>query len=269
VTQKINLSTLREVPVPTPPLAEQRQISSVLATLDEKIDHNRRICEQLERLGSHLVEQAVRANERRSDLRLGEIIEVLETGSRPRGGVKDCLDGVPSIGAEGVIGIGRFDFSKTRFVSRDFFRKMRRGRLVDRDILIYKDGAGIGASTLVGEGFPFSEACINEHVFRLRVRPPYSQELLYFVLRQANVVDELRRRATGAAIPGLNQTAVRDVRIPALHASALDQLRDVVTLIATRILTASTETRQLADLRNELVPRLVTGLIRVRVAATP
>jgi type I restriction enzyme S subunit len=43
VTQKINLSTLRELPVPQPPLAEQKAIAAILGALDDKIELNRRM----------------------------------------------------------------------------------------------------------------------------------------------------------------------------------------------------------------------------------
>jgi type I restriction enzyme, S subunit len=48
VTQKINLGTLRELPVPCPPIAEQRAISGIIGALDDKIDLNRRMNETLE-----------------------------------------------------------------------------------------------------------------------------------------------------------------------------------------------------------------------------
>lgn len=52
VTQKINLNTLREVPVPLPPLAEQRAIARILGTLDDKIELNRQTNQTLEAMAS-------------------------------------------------------------------------------------------------------------------------------------------------------------------------------------------------------------------------
>ena len=48
---------------------------------------------------------------------------------------------------------GNFDFSKTKYIKKYFFEKMRKGILEDRDILIYKDGAYIGRSTLFQDNF--------------------------------------------------------------------------------------------------------------------
>ena len=54
VTQKINLGTLRELPVPTPALEEQRAIAHILGTLDDKIELNRRMNETLEAMARAL-----------------------------------------------------------------------------------------------------------------------------------------------------------------------------------------------------------------------
>src|SRR5207302_4170486 len=54
VTQKINLGTLRDLPVPTPALLEQRAIARILGTLDDKIEQNRRMNETLEAMARAL-----------------------------------------------------------------------------------------------------------------------------------------------------------------------------------------------------------------------
>ena len=54
VTQKINLSTLREYPVPLPPLPEQKAIAHILGTLDDKIELNRRMNATLEGMAQAL-----------------------------------------------------------------------------------------------------------------------------------------------------------------------------------------------------------------------
>jgi len=51
VTQKINLGVLRELPVPIPPLPQQRAIADALVAFDEKIDLNQRMNETLEAMG--------------------------------------------------------------------------------------------------------------------------------------------------------------------------------------------------------------------------
>ena len=48
----INLSVLRQLPLPVPPLAEQRAIARILGSLDDKIELNRRMNRTLEELAA-------------------------------------------------------------------------------------------------------------------------------------------------------------------------------------------------------------------------
>jgi len=93
----------------------------------------------------------------------------LETGKRPKGGVKGIESGLPSVGAESIKGVGYFDYSKTKYVSTDFASKMKRGVVTGYELLLYKDGGKPGTFLphfgMYGEGFPFDEFVINEHVF--------------------------------------------------------------------------------------------------------
>ena len=54
VTLKINLETLRDVPVYLPPICEQKAITNILGTLDDKIELNRKTSETLEAMAKAL-----------------------------------------------------------------------------------------------------------------------------------------------------------------------------------------------------------------------
>ncbi|WP_434422194.1 restriction endonuclease subunit S [Nannocystis pusilla] len=295
VTQKINLSTLKSVPVPLPPHAQQRRIAGVLRALDDKIELNRQTNETLEAMAraqfkSWFVDfdpvqtdagspSAVTAmlespiGEIPVGWRvapLGDLLSVLETGGRPKGGVRGITAGVVSVGAESIVGIGRFDFSKTKFVPQEFYDSMTKGRVADRDVLLYKDGGRPGEFephvSMFGSGFPFSQFCINEHVYRLRAAPPLTQVYLYFALESERLKDEMRVKGTGVAIPGLNSSAVRSLTFLIPPAAIIDCFDRLVGPWVSQMLLNAAESKTLADIRDQLLPRLLSGELRVRDA---
>jgi hypothetical protein len=86
----------------------------------------------------------------------------LESGSRPKGGIDSFLqEGCPSLGAEAIGELGKFDFSTAKLIPEDFYKKMKRGLGKDKDILLYKDGAYIGKVTLFMDDFPYKDYAVN------------------------------------------------------------------------------------------------------------
>src|SRR3989442_795883 len=108
------------------------------------------------------------------------LLSNLETGARPRGGVRGIEDGIPSIGGEHLDSGGGFKSENTRFVPVEFAAKMARGHVVMGDILVVKDGATTGKVALVRADFPYKRAVVNEHVFICRARKGVSASYLFY-----------------------------------------------------------------------------------------
>jgi type I restriction enzyme S subunit len=285
-----------------PPLHEQRRIADTLSALDDKIELNRRMSQTLESMARALFKSwfvdfdPVRAKAQGrdpglpphiaalfpdsfGDSQLGEIpkgwhvrlladvLSELETGSRPKGGVSEYATGIPSIGAESIVGLGVFDYSKTKYVPNEFFSGMSKGRLRSRDVLLYKDGGRPGEFephvTLFGDGFPFSTCAINEHVYRIRVKEELGQNLLLFWLSSDLVMEEMRVKGTGVAIPGLNSTQVKSLTalVPAREVAAV--FNHLVEPWVSSVLATCNEARVLAESRDALLPKLISGEVAV------
>ena len=198
---------------------------------------------------------------------LGNWLTVLETGRRPKGGVSGIDSGVPSVGAESIIRIGQFDYSKIKYVSHDFFSKMKSGKLVSRDVLLYKDGGKPGVFlprvSMFGDGFPFEVCGINEHVFRMRLKEPFNQTFLYFWIWSDAVMHEIKHRGGKAAIPGINQTDVKEQRLLIPTEAVLLKYDELTSPLIAGILSNSTKIQTLTRLRDTLLPRLISGQLRL------
>lgn len=299
----LNRNHLHPMPIVRPPVVEQKQISSVLGALDDRITLLRETNATLEAIAQALFKSwfvdfdPVHAKQQGiapegmdeataalfpdgfEESKLGLIprgwqvgtlenwLTVLETGRRPKGGVSGIDSGVPSIGAESIIRIGQFDYSKIKYVSNDFFSKMKSGKLVSRDVLLYKDGGKPGVFlprvSMFGDSFPFEVCGINEHVFRMRLREPFNQTFLYFWLWSDAVMHEIKHRGGKAAIPGINQTDVKEQRLLIPTEAVLMKYDDLTSPLIAKILSNSTKIQTLSTLRDTLLPRLISGQLRL------
>jgi len=197
---------------------------------------------------------------------LGQVLGELVSGARPKGGA--AQEGVPSIGAENVIGLGRYDFSKEKYVPRDFFNELQRKGAAVRpgDVLLYKDGAQIGRKTYFDCGFPHEQCAVNEHVFIVRAKHAHYQRYLFFWLDQDWMTQEIISLNSNSAQPGINQQGVRALPLlkpPDAVVEAFDRLSKKLT---DRLFTTCHESRTLVALRDALLPKLISGEIRVKDA---
>jgi type I restriction enzyme S subunit len=269
-----------------PALVEQQRIALALGALDDKIESNRRLGKILEELATALfrarfVDFVGQANLVESEIGpipegwrvapLEDVLTEIEVGTRPRGGVSKYKTGVPSIGAESIVGLGQFDYAKTKYVPPEFFTSMKRGHVKDRDVLLYKDGGRPGEFephvTLFGDDFPFDEFAINEHVYRLRAKQELGQAWLYFALSSSRVMNEMRIKGTGVAIPGLNSTQVRSLTILVPPNSEVQAFNGTAELLLTQLLGLCRQNQHLAAIRDALLPRLISGEIHLSPGA--
>jgi len=283
-------------------VAIQASIASVLGVLDDKIELNRQMNETLEAMaraifkdwfvdfGPTRAKMEGRAPSLAQELWavftdrlddkgkpegwritvLEDVLGELETGGRPKGGVSVYTSGVPSIGAESIVGLGKFDYAKTKYVPPEFFEAMTKGHVKSGDVLLYKDGGRPGEFephlTVFGDGFPFDTFAINEHVYRIRAKPDFGQALLYFWLSSELVMEEMRIKGTGVAIPGLNSTQVKSLTTLVPLPDVARSFDALVEPMISRILANCNESRSLAKARDLLLPKLMSGEIRLREA---
>lgn len=246
-----------------PCVEEQCAVAEVLLSLDAKIDLLKQQNATLEALIETNFRQRfiVEASNDWEVVRLENILETIESGSRPKGGIDpDLIDGVPSVGAESVNGLGVYDFSKTKCVTREFYENMRRGIVKSHDVLIYKDGAYVGRKGMFGNGFPFSEFAVNEHVFVLRANEKAGQIFLYFLLQE----EELAQLNSNSAQPGLNQQAMNAFEIVLPPLELIQEFEALAEPLVDKIFENANQIRTLQKLRDTLLPKLISGEVRVK-----
>lgn len=272
----VDRNVLHRLDVRIPDFSTQRTIASTLSAYDDLIENNRRRIQLLERAARLLYrewfvhlrfpghQQATKSDAVPvgwKERTLGDMLLDLQSGARPKGGATS--KGIPSIGAENVLGIGRYDYAKEKYVPHDFFARMRRGVVKSRDVVVYKDGANIGRSSYFGDRFPHRKCAVNEHVFILRAIPEVGQNLLFFWVAQ----DETRRRIANlnanTAQPGVSQKKLRTLEFVQPEPSVARLFNEVVEPTVRQVFRLARMNRKLAQARDLLLPRLMNGEISV------
>jgi type I restriction enzyme S subunit len=118
---------------------------------------------------------------------------------------------------------------------------------------------------MYGEGFPFKSFGINEHVFRMR-SSSLGQAFLYYQVSSERVFHHLAVRGGKAAIPGINQKEVNSVDFLIPQEDVRETFNNFSQPIFEKILKTANQSRMLEIVRDTLLPKLISGDLRIEKA---
>lgn len=283
-TPILNKTLFSEYKVSIPPLEKQHEIATILSAFDDLIENNTRRIEILDEMArriyrewfvhfrypSHHEDELVDSGTELGEIpevweaiKLGDVLTKLESGNRPKGGVSQYDDGIPSVGAENVLGVGQYKYSKEKYVPEEFYEEMNKGIVEDYDVLIYKDGAGLGRVSIFGDGFPHRELCINSHAYLVRTDNTCSQAYLYFWMDSPLIKSSIRNSNTNAAQPGINMGDVRGFPFLIPSDKILEKFDEIGVPIVSQIFHLAKKNQRLKETRDLLLPKLISGKIDV------
>jgi type I restriction enzyme S subunit len=148
------------------------------------------------------------------EVSLIDLLLSLESGARPRGGVREITEGIPSIGGEHLNSAGGFNFMNVKYIPQEYANKLFRGRIQENDILIVKDGATTGKVSIIDHTFPFDTAFVNEHVFLCRPSKYINSKYLFWFLRSEEGQQRIMKNFKGSAQGGINTSFAKYTSIP-------------------------------------------------------
>ena len=283
----INKSSFSNYEVEVPDLETQEKIASILSSLDSKIELNRRINDNLEQQAQALfkawfvdfepfrdgefVNSVLGSTPKELPITYIENIpHNIESGKRPKGGA--TLIGVPSIGAENIKGLGYYDYSKTKYIPEEYAQTIKKGKINGYELLIYKDGGKPGYFipnfTIFGEGFPFNEMYINEHVFLLDLMDCGYNVFAYFYMQTPYIMNQLNSIGGKAAIPGINTKDVECLPTYSNESPYVKKFGEIVLPFIKTILSNSLENAKQAKVRDTLLPKLMSGELKINEIET-
>ncbi len=286
-----NLTILRNTPLILPPLNEQRAIAEILGSLDDKIEANRRMNETLEATAraifkSWFVDFDPVHSKSRGEHPLGmdaaraalfpDSFEESELGPIPAGwgigDLKDCCEKVENGGTPKrsepsfwepptVPWLTSGEVRQQIIISTDGFISVSglansSAKLWDiGTIVIALYGATAGQVTLLAIPTTSNQACCG--------LTPLKDMTFFVYLHASNSVEELGMQARGSAQQNLSQSLVADFSTIIPSKEILTVFHNSVTPLFDKWINNLEESRTLAETRDALLPKLVSGEIRV------
>jgi type I restriction enzyme S subunit len=294
VQQHFNVGSARTMRIKLPPLSEQRALAHILGTLDDKIELNRRMNETLEATAQALFKSwfvdfdPVRAKAEGRDLGLPKEIADLfpdsfedsELGEIPEGWRVGTLGAVcqkPQYGftasakAEpvGPKFLRITDINKLPWIewssvphcemSKEEFEqyRIRRG-----DILIARM-ADPGHGVMIEEDV---EGVFASYLIRFRPRDVTFDRYLQYWLRSASYWKLVAARQAGTTRASLNAQVIGAFQLMMPSREVADAFKKKVASLRSKVIANVVESRPLATLRDTLLPKLISGEIRVKDA---
>ena len=291
----LNTKILSDVPVIYPPLPEQRAIAHILGTLDDKIEQNRRMNETLEEMARALFKSwfvdfdPVRAK-MEGRWRPGESLPGLpaeyydlfpdrlvgsELGEIPEGWGFRTLGEFASLNLESWSRnnapqeLEYVDLANTKWgvieATQHYLWKDAPSRakriLRSGDTIVGTVRPGNGSYSLVG-----TEGLTGSTGFTV-VRPLHwrHRELVYLAVTDMGNIERLAYRADGAAYPAVRPEVVGETEVvfPDVDHTVIDSFSERTGPMLNKVETNKKENFALAAIRDALLPKLVSGEMRV------
>jgi len=292
----LNRNHLHTARVILPPLPEQRAIARILGTLDDKIELNRRMANTLEEMARALFKawfvdfEPVRAKMdgrwRRGeslpglpahlyDLFPGRLVDS-ELGPIPEGWKVGTLGDLSRLNPESWSrdmrpdSIEYVDLSNTKWGRIETVMTYTRQDAPSRAQRVLRPGDTIVGTVRPGNG---SYALISDDGLTgstgFAVLRPASVKCAGFVYLAATAPDNieaLSHLADGGAYPAVRPEVVSATQVVCPSGQLLDSFSDVTDSLLAKLSASERESRTLGTVRDTLLPKLISGELRVKDA---
>ena len=291
---RIPLIEMPEFPITLPVLTEQRSIAHILSTLDDKIELNRKMNETLEAMAQALFQSwfvdfdPVRAKaegrdpglpahiaalfpDSFEDSELGEIPEGWKT--KPIGDLAKVQGGStpstkePSYWEDGI----HFWATPKDLSGLSSPVLLGTGRkITDAGLIQISSGLLPAGTVLLSSRAPIGylavaeiPVAINQGFIAMQALKGVSN---LFLLLWAEVAhDRIVSRANGSTFLEISKSSFRPIPVVVPRASVMNAFDRVVRPMYSRIVANERESQILRDTRDALLPRLISGELRIRV----
>lgn len=255
--QELNGKTLKSLEFAFPKIKEQEKIAEILSSIDDKIELNRKINLNLEKLGSFLFKKWFIDVDNQKIGKVSDLIRV-ESGFPFHSSMFDENGDYKLVTIKNVQD-GFFVPECTDSLSEIPAKVPTHCRLNNGDILLSLTGNVGRVCFVYGENY-----LLNQRVANLVPIDENNRAFTYFLFRQKEFQNTLIGISRGTAQQNLSPIETKSLEIPIPSQDILDRFADVANPIFQKLVENYNEIKNLSILRDSLLPRLMNGKIRVK-----
>ena len=247
----INAKTYGTMPITLPSREVQDKIVSILKSLDDKIELNRRINGNLEQQAQALYAKAFSST---NTCKMGDVVETISGGTPSRKNQNYfSSQGIKWIKSKELN--GSFIFDSEEHISDDGLCNSSAKLLPPNSTLIAMYGATVGAY-----GLTIDDATCNQAICALLPNSQYPYTYLYMWAK--NNKDELIQKAIGSAQQNISQIIIKNMPV-ANEKDKIIRFDSDTRYIFSLMKSLAKENRNLIALRDALLPRLMSGELKI------
>ena len=252
---------LEDLDLTIPDLPEQKSIASILSSLDDKIDLLHRQNKTLEALAETLfrqwfVEEAKEGWETKS---LFDVIELIGGGT-PKTEVTEYWDGnIKWISAKDITPNHKGFITETEKEITELGLEKSSAKILPKLTTVISARGTVGKYCLLAEDMAFSQSNYG-------IKPKFKDCYSFTYLLVASCVDELQAAAYGSVFDTITTNTFKEHKIQVPHQSAIQSFENRVRPYFDKMLINCNQIRTLTRLRDTLLPKLMSGEVRVKDA---
>ena len=265
---------LEKIPIHMPEnIEEQRAIAAVLSALDDKIELNRQINKTLEEMAQAIfkewfVDFGPFRDGGMQDSELGLIpagwqvgrftgIANILSGGTPKTSVHEYWNGEIPFFSPKDASDSYYVLDTEKHVTVDGLRNCN-SKLYDPDTIFISARGTVGKVALAGYPMAMNQSC-----YALRGKSGVNQYYLFFQTLLA--VEQLKKNASGAVFDAIVVSTFDSIPVVIPPVDCIEKFRIVVSSLMGMLFNNQCENNTLAAIRDTLLPKLMSGEIRVPV----
>lgn len=256
----INTEILEGIQISYPPLPEQKAIASVLSSLDDKIDLLHRQNKTLEAMAEALFRQwfVEEADEGWEEDSLLELIELVGGGTPKTANAENWDGDIPWLSG-GDIASNHKSFIHTAEKSiTELGLNNSSAKLLPKYSMVISARGTVGKYCLLAESMAFSQSNYG-------ILPRIDNSYFFTYLLINDVVEELQSSAYGSVFDTITRNTFKDIKVSVPHEAIIKSFEITVTPYFNKILFNIQQIRTLEKLRDTLLPKLMSGEVRVAI----